>query len=61
MDTNPPERATETVTLLASPEVLDEILDRWSDPVQVMVTRTPGIGTGWDMTIRRYEPGQDGT
>lgn len=61
MDTNPPERATEIITLLASREVLDEILDRWSGPVQIMATRTPGVGTGWDMTIRQYDPVRDST
>ena len=46
-----PEQATETVTLKASPEVLAQLLDRWSEPVQVRVTRV-NHGTGWDLEIR---------
>lgn len=43
-----PEQATETITLKASPEVIEALKD-WSTPVQVRITGTVGA---WEMEIR---------
>jgi hypothetical protein len=51
----PMEQPTERVVLVASPELLRELLDDWSPPVRVRVYRTPGIGTGWEMEARAVE------
>jgi hypothetical protein len=56
MDEKPPELATETVTLKASPELLTQLMEGWSPPVQVRVIRTPGVGTGWEMEAREVRP-----
>lgn len=41
-----------TVTVLVSRELIDQIGEDWSGPVQVRIVETPGIGTGWEMTAR---------
>jgi hypothetical protein len=40
-----------TVTVLVSRGLLKH-LGEWSPPVQVRITETPGVGTGWEMTAR---------
>jgi hypothetical protein len=54
MDEKPPERATETVVIKASPELLASLQERWSPPVQVRAFWVPGHG--WDMEIREVRP-----
>lgn len=39
------------VTVLVSTELLAN-LGEWSEPVQVMVCETPGVGTGWELIFR---------
>lgn len=40
-----------TVTVLVSRELIEQLGD-WSEPVQVRIIETPGIGTGWEMEAR---------
>lgn len=52
-DEKPPEQATEKVWLLASPELLAEILDQgWTRPVQIRVIPPAMPGGPWDMEAR---------
>lgn len=41
------------VTVLVSTELLAELTDEWSPPVQVQITRTSG-GTGYEMICRTH-------
>lgn len=41
------------VTVLVSRELLEQ-LGEWSEPVQVKVVETPGVGTGWELIARTY-------
>lgn len=46
-----------TVTVLVSPELIAQMKDDWSPPVQVQIIETPGVGTGWELVARRiYAP-----
>ena len=45
-------RRAEVVTVEASPELLAQMEDQWSPPVQVRVTR---CNLGWEMTFRTHE------
>jgi len=40
------------VTVLVATDLLPELGD-WSDPVQVKLIETPGLGTGYELTFRR--------
>ena len=51
MEQTQSEQATETVTLMVNPELLLQMLDTWSPPVQVRVVRSSATPTGWDMEI----------
>lgn len=42
------------VTVLVSTELLAELEADWSHPVQIQVRRTPGIGSGYEMTARTH-------
>jgi hypothetical protein len=42
------------VTVLVATEFLAE-LDEWSQPVQVKICETPGVGTGWELIFRTVE------
>jgi hypothetical protein len=42
------------VTVAVSTELLAELRE-WSQPVEVQVVETPGVGTGWEMIFRRHE------
>lgn len=44
------------MTVLVSPELIKQMNGEWSEPVQVQVIETPGIGTGWEMIARTYPP-----
>jgi hypothetical protein len=43
-----------TVTVLVSTELLER-LGEWSEPLQVMIRETPGVGTGWELIFRTVE------
>ena len=42
------------VTVLVSTDYLAQ-LDEWSNPVQVMICETPGVGTGWELIFRNAD------
>lgn len=44
------EKATETVTVKASPELINEMLE-WSGPLQVRLER--GLDGSWEMSFRK--------
>lgn len=57
MSDKPPEQATEKVWLLASPELLAEILEQvWTRPVQIKVTPPTVPGASWEMEARDASP-----
>lgn len=47
-----PETADRKVWILASPEVLEEMRNGWSRPVQAHATENPD--GSWEMTFRTY-------
>ena len=49
-----PETASVDVLLRMSPELVEQ-LRTWSEPVQARLVETPGVGTGWEMELRRLE------
>jgi len=49
-----------SVTVLVSPELIKQMNGEWSEPVQVQITETPGVGTGWEMIFRTYPRADDG-
>lgn len=56
-DASQPEGRSEPVSVQVSPELLHQLRQGWSDPVQIMVFETPGVGTGWTMKARPPMPG----
>jgi hypothetical protein len=44
----------DAVTVLVSLELLAQLEADWSPPVEVMITRTPGIGSGYEMVARTH-------
>lgn len=42
----------DAVTVMVSTELLAQLQADWSPPVQIQVCRTPGIGSGYEMTAR---------
>jgi hypothetical protein len=44
----------DAVTVLVSTELLAQLEADWSPPVQIQVRRTPGIGSGYEMTARTH-------
>lgn len=44
----------DAVTVLVSTELLPQLEADWSPPVQVMIRRTPGIGSGYEMIARTH-------
>lgn len=42
-----------SVTVLVSPELIEQMKDEWSPPVQIQIIETPGVGTGWELIARR--------
>lgn len=49
----------DAVTVLVSTELLAQLEADWSDPVQIQIKRTPGIGSGYEMIARTHtcQPG----
>jgi len=45
----------EQVTVAVATEFLAE-LGEWSEPVQVQIVETPGVGTGYEMIFRTHRP-----
>lgn len=43
-----------SVVVMMTPELVEQ-LDEWSEYVQVKVVRTPGVGTGYELTARLAE------
>ncbi len=43
------------VTVHVATDLLAELRE-WSQPVQVQVVETPGVGTGYEMTFRTVDP-----
>lgn len=46
-----PTSGNDVVTVLVSTEFLAR-LGEWSDPVRVMIQKTPGVGTGWELIFQ---------
>lgn len=44
----------DAVTVLVSTELLAQLEADWSPPVQIQIKRTPGIGSGYEMTARTH-------
>lgn len=44
----------DAVTVLVSTELLAQLTDEWSPPVQIHVDKTPGIGSGYEMICRTH-------
>lgn len=44
----------DAVTVLVSTELLAQLTDEWSPPVQIHVNKTPGIGSGYEMICRTH-------
>lgn len=44
------------VLLRMSPELVEQ-LRTWTEPVQARLVATPGVGTGWEMELRRAPGG----
>lgn len=44
----------DAVSVLVSTELLAQLEADWSPPVQLQVRRTPGIGSGYEMTARSH-------
>lgn len=42
------------ICVMMTPELVEQ-LEEWSEYVQLKVVRTPGIGTGYELTARRIE------
>ncbi len=51
-----PEYASTEVRLLVSPELVGELEETWSRPVQIRVERSETEPTGWTMTARTIGP-----
>ena len=47
----------DAVTVLVSTELLAQLEADWSPPLHIQITRTPGIGSGYEMTCRTHECG----
>lgn len=43
-----------SVCVMMTPELVEQ-LEEWSESVQLKVVRTPGVGTGYELTARRIE------
>jgi hypothetical protein len=52
MSDKPPEDATETVTIMASPELLAQLTGQWSPPVQVRAWPPTDLCRYWSLEIR---------
>jgi len=50
---------SDAVLVQISHPLLLEMLGQWGPPVQVMITHTPGVGTGYDMIARPAEREQE--
>lgn len=42
----------DAVTVLVSADLVGQ-LNEWSEPVQIRIVETPGVGTGYEMTARK--------
>lgn len=45
----------DAVSVLVSTELLAQLEADWSPPVQIQITRTPGIGSGYEMMCRTHQ------
>jgi hypothetical protein len=45
----------DAVSVLVSTELLAQLEADWSPPIQIQLTRTPGIGSGYEMVCRTHQ------
>lgn len=49
----------DAVTVLVSTELLAQLEQDWTPPVQLQIHRTPGIGSGYELIARTLHPVED--